>query len=76
LLINIFSLRRRGHDIEKLQEIQRCHQAVLEAVLRQDVDGATKALGDHLSASQRERLQEYDHSRREASLREHAPAIF
>lgn len=76
LLINVFSLKRRGHDIEKLQDIQRYHQSILEAVLGQDADAATKALGDHLAASQRERLQEYDHSRREASLREHVPAIF
>lgn len=76
LLISIFSIKRRGHDAKTLQSIQKYHQRILDAVRRQDADAACDALIEHLQASQKERLLEYDQSRREASLRLHVPTIF
>jgi DNA-binding GntR family transcriptional regulator len=76
LLINVFSLKRRGHDRQTLVEIQKYHRTILDAVFRREAEAAGKALSDHLQASLRERLLEYDHFRRENSLREHLPAIF
>ena len=76
LLINVFSIKRRGHDSDTLQRIQKFHQSILEAVLHQDAEAARKLLSEHLRASQNEVLIEYDHSRREASLRLHVPSMF
>lgn len=76
LLISVFSIKRRGHDAKTLQSIQKYHQAILDAVRCQDAEAARTALIEHLQASQKERLIEYDESRREASLRLHVPAIF
>lgn len=76
LLINVFSLKRQGHDASTLTSIRCFHQTILDAVINQDATAATNALAEHLHVSQRERLQEYDHSRREASLRQHVPTMF
>ncbi|MEO6804329.1 MAG: GntR family transcriptional regulator [Granulicella sp.] len=76
LLISVFSLKRRGHDVATLESIQKFHQAILNSVIRQDSVAATRILAEHLEASQRERLQEYEHTRREALLRQHVPAMF
>ena len=76
LLISIFSIKRRGHDAKTLQSIQKYHQRILDAVRRQDAEAACGALIEHLQVSQKERLLEYDQSRREASLRLHVPTIF
>lgn len=76
LLISVFSLKRRGHDVATLESIQKFHQAILNAVIKQDSVAATRILAEHLEASQRERLQEYEHTRREALLRQHVPAMF
>jgi DNA-binding GntR family transcriptional regulator len=76
LLISVFSLRRRGHNRPALIAIRKFHQSIFDAVLRQDAEAARQALSEHLQASQRERLAEYEHFRGEASLRQHVPAIF
>lgn len=76
LLISIFAIHRAGHDAAALASIHEYHQRVLDAVVRQDAGAAMKAIADHIQASQRERLNEYDHWRREASLRQSLPAFF
>lgn len=76
LLISVFSIKRRGHDAGTLRSIQAYHQTILDAVLNQDAEAVRKALTEHLQASQKERLLEYDQSRREASLRLHVPSMF
>jgi DNA-binding GntR family transcriptional regulator len=76
LLIRVFAIRRRGHDAAQLQSIYDYHQQVLNAVAAQDAPRAMKAMAEHIQASQRERLNEYDNWRREASLRQHLPGIF
>ena len=76
LLIRVFAIRRRGHNAEQLESIHQYHQQVLNAVAAQDSDAAMKAMSAHIQASQRERLNEYDHWRRETTLRQHLPEIF
>jgi len=76
LLIRVFAIRRRGHNAEQLESIHQYHQQVLNAVAAQDSGAAMKAMSAHIQASQRERLNEYDHWRRETTLRRHLPEIF
>ncbi len=76
LLIRVFAIRRRGHDAAQLQSIYNYHQQVLDAVAAQDRGLAVKVMSEHIQASQRERLNEYDSWRREATLRQHLPGIF
>jgi hypothetical protein len=49
---------------------------VLDAVARQDGAGAMSALSEHIQASQRERLNDYDEWRRASSLRNTRPVFF
>jgi DNA-binding GntR family transcriptional regulator len=76
LLIRVFAIRRRGHDAAQLQSIYDHHQKVLDAVAAQEPALAMKAMSEHIQASQRERLNEYDSWRREATLRQHHPGMF
>jgi DNA-binding GntR family transcriptional regulator len=76
LLIRVFAFRRRGHTAEELQSIYDYHQQILNAVVANDSESAMKAMAAHIQASQRERLNEYDHWRRESTLRQHLPEIF
>jgi len=76
LLISIFAIHRRGHDLAALKSIQQYHQQILDGVVQQKPDVAMAALAGHIRESQRERLSEYDHWRREASLRQSVPAFF
>ncbi|MHB1022172.1 MAG: GntR family transcriptional regulator [Acidobacteriaceae bacterium] len=76
LLIRIFAIHRRGHDAALLEEIRQHHQRVLDAVAAQESDLATKAIAEHIQASQRERLNEFDQWRREAALRQSYPVFF
>ena len=76
LLISVFANRRRGHDSAALKGIQKYHQDILDAVIRQDAPAAVNAISEHIRASQMERLQEYDHWRREHSLKQSVPALF
>jgi Transcriptional regulators len=76
LLISIFAIHRRGHDAKALEAIQQYHQRVLDAVVDQKGNAAMTALAEHIQASQRERLNEYDHWKREVSLRESIPVFF
>ena len=65
-----------GHDAAQLQSIYDYHQKVLDAVAAQEPALAMKAMSEHIQASQRERLNEYDSWRREATLRQHHPGMF
>jgi DNA-binding GntR family transcriptional regulator len=76
LLINVFAIRRRGHDQPTLKEIQRYHQSILDALVKQDLSSATTSLTDHIRASRHERLLEYDYWRRENSLQQAVPMFF
>jgi DNA-binding GntR family transcriptional regulator len=76
LLIRVFAIRRHRHSAKELQSIHDYHQQILDAVAAQDGESAMKAMATHIQASQRERLNEYDHWRRETTLRQHLPEIF
>ncbi|HEY6466270.1 MAG TPA: GntR family transcriptional regulator [Candidatus Acidoferrales bacterium] len=69
LLIRVFAIYREGHDRDSLKSIQSYHQKILDSVIKQQPKGAMAALGEHIQASQRERLSEFDRWKRENSLR-------
>jgi DNA-binding GntR family transcriptional regulator len=75
LLISIFAIRRRGHGKETLANIQKYHQNILNAIVRQDKESAMRELAEHIQESQRERINEYDQWRRETSMRQSLPAF-
>jgi DNA-binding GntR family transcriptional regulator len=76
LLIRIFAIQRRGHDISQLEMIAASHQRILDALVEQRRADAVQALAKHIAASQHERLSEFDHWSRENELRRHMPAVF
>jgi len=76
LLIRIFTMHRDGHKIPDLAQIHRYHCGVVDAITRQDREAAMRILSDHIQASLRERLEQYDHWEREQSLRESEPVFF
>lgn len=76
LLIRVFAIRREGHDAVALKSIQRYHQQILDAVARQQPETAMAALAEHIRASRRERLDEYDRWKREMSLRDSVRVAF
>jgi DNA-binding GntR family transcriptional regulator len=68
LMIRIFGIQRSGHKREELERIHRHHKDILQAVIDQDVDRARKLLSDHIQASAKERLDEFDLWERETQL--------
>ncbi|MGH9653610.1 MAG: GntR family transcriptional regulator [Bryobacteraceae bacterium] len=76
LLIRIFAMHRKGHDLQALERIYRQHCEVLEAVAAHDSERGMRLLSNHIQASQLERLEEYDQWESEASLREDQPVFF
>lgn len=68
VLLNIFGLRRKGHDAGQLTQIHRYHNAILAAIARQDPQEAMRLLGEHIRVSKEERLKEHDEREREAAL--------
>jgi DNA-binding GntR family transcriptional regulator len=69
LLIRIFAIQRRGHGLPMLEAIHQHHQKILDAVVQGDAYLARKLLSEHIRNSLRERLDEFDHWRREESLK-------
>ena len=76
LLISIFAIHRGGHDFDSLASIHEYHQRILDAVVQQKSEAAMTAIVEHIQASQRERLNAYDHWKRETSLRQNVPVFF
>ena len=76
LLIRIFSIQRRGHEVALLATIHSHHQRILDSVLNQDAPQARTLLSEHIRISLQERLDEFDHWRREQSFRESMPSFF
>ena len=75
LLIRIFAMRHRGHNSVELGLIHSQHSDIVRAVKEQDPGRAMQILAEHVQNSQRERLEEFDHWEREASLEESMPAF-
>jgi DNA-binding GntR family transcriptional regulator len=68
LMIRIFGIQRSGHRREELERIYKHHRSILQAVVDRDTDGARKLLAEHIQASGRERLEEFDLWERENHL--------
>lgn len=75
LLMRVFAMRRHGHDAGDLDRIHRQHAEILECIIRKDVPATCKIISAHLQESQRERLEEFDSYKREASIRKSMPAF-
>jgi DNA-binding GntR family transcriptional regulator len=76
LLISVFAIRRRGHDLATLKSIQTYHQTILDSVVEHNREAAMSSLSEHIRASQQERLMEYDDWRRASALQQGVPAFF
>lgn len=68
LMIRIFAIQRSGHKREELERIHRHHKDILHAVVSQDAELARRLLSEHIQASARERLEEFDMWERETHL--------
>jgi len=68
VLLNIFGIRRKGHDAAQLTQIHRYHNEILQAIARKDPREAMRLLGEHIRVSKEERLKEHDDWEREAAL--------
>jgi DNA-binding GntR family transcriptional regulator len=68
LMIRIFAIQRSGHRRDELERIYRQHRAILQAVLNHNEDDAKRLLAEHIQASSRERLDEFDQWERENHL--------
>lgn len=75
VLLNVFTMRRKGHDAALLTEIHDYHSNVLEAVLRRDGEEAMRLPGEHIRVSKQERLKEYDEWEREAAMAHTLPGL-
>ncbi|MDQ2946277.1 MAG: GntR family transcriptional regulator [Acidobacteriota bacterium] len=60
VLLNIFAMRRTGHDARLLTEVHRYHSEVLNAVCRKDPEAATRLLLEHIRVSKLERLRDHE----------------
>lgn len=76
LMIRIFAMHRENHTASAVEQIHRQHCEVLKSVVEHDRDHAMAVLSHHIQASLQERLDEFDHWEREASLRRHLPVFF
>jgi DNA-binding GntR family transcriptional regulator len=75
LLVRIFATHRRGHEAWLLANLHDEHMRILAAVEKHDAALAMKLMSEHIETSQQERLDEFDHWEREASLRSSLPAL-
>ncbi|MEO8028255.1 MAG: FCD domain-containing protein, partial [Bryobacteraceae bacterium] len=76
VLLNIFGIRRAGHDAAQLTEIHRYHSEILAAILARDPKAAKRLLSEHIQVSKLERLQEFDEREREIALGHHLPEMY
>ncbi len=68
VLLNIFGIRRKGHDARQLQEIHRYHHEILTAMLARESKKARELLVEHIQVSKLERLKEYDELEHEVAM--------
>lgn len=76
LMIRIFGIHREGHTIPAIEQIYRHHCDVVRSLADRDRERAMTVVAQHIQASLQERLDEFDHWEREASLRETLPIFF
>ena len=70
VLLNVFAMRRKGHNAAQLADIHGYHSDVLDAVIRRDPATAMRFMGEHIRVSQRERLCEFEEWEHEMVLKE------
>ena len=75
VLLDIFTMRRQGHDVAQLADIHRYHSEVLAAVVRKDSEAAMRLLSQHIQVSKQERLRGYDEWEREIAVSHSAPGL-
>lgn len=68
LLVQVFSMRRRGHEIVALERIQEQHKAIVQAVADGDRETAAKLISRHIQQSLQERLDDFDLWTREKAM--------
>jgi len=61
LLTGIFGTQRQAHTAQVLEQTQREHAAILDAVERADSKAAARAMTLHIRASKHQALDAYDH---------------
>ena len=76
LLIRIFAIHRRGHDVPALAHIHKEHKEMLQAIADQDAERAMHQLSTHIRKSLEERLEDFDRWEHEAAMREALPVFF
>jgi len=65
VLVRIFAMRHRGHDVAMLEKIQQQHVAIVQAVAKGKPEAASELLSEHIRTSLQERLEEFDLWKRE-----------
>lgn len=60
VLIQIFAIRRSGHDVDALGRIWQQHRDITEALAARNADAARKLLSEHILHSLKERLDEFE----------------
>jgi DNA-binding GntR family transcriptional regulator len=68
VLLNIFAIRRKGHNAEELTQIHSYHSQILAAIAAKDAAGAMRLLSEHIRVSKEERLKEFDERDRDIAL--------
>ena len=72
VLVRIFAMRHRGHDVAMLEKIQRQHTAIVQAVAKGKPEEAAQLLSEHIKTSLHERLEEFDLWKRERIALSHS----
>lgn len=60
VLLNVFSIRRKGHGLALLGDIHRYHNEIFEAVCSHQPELAMRLLREHIRVSKEERLREHE----------------
>lgn len=76
LMIRIFGIHRDGHTTPAIEQIYRHHYEIVRSLAEHDRERSMSVVSRHIQASLQERLDEFDHWEREASLRESLPVFF
>jgi DNA-binding GntR family transcriptional regulator len=72
VLVRIFAMRHRGHDVAMLEKIQRQHTAIVQAVAKGKPEEAARLQSEHIKTSLQERLEEFDLWKRERAMLSHS----
>lgn len=76
LLIRIFAIHRRGHNVDMLSHIRAQHGEMIRAVSERNPKVAMQILSKHIQTSLQERLEDFDRWEHESSMREALPVFF